>query len=245
MQSGSDAQEESTQPAPGATLRMRDLVRVSGFPRATIHFYQQQGLLPEPLRKVRNSATYGPEHLDRLSRIRELRDQQFLPLRAIKAIFEGVPEQEFTPQQERLLHSMREALPRDTTEERAATELLEVVAATVPENEVEALRAAGLIAPAETSSEVSADDAEILLAWAELKRIGIGPQRGFEATDIGIFDRAMARLVAQEFSLFIPRFADLSGADAVDVVKRAIPILERLLAATHRKKVREFIDEAS
>ena len=244
MRSEPKPQEESARQTTGETLRMRDLVRVSGFPRATIHFYQQQGLLPEPRRKVRNSATYGPEHLDRLSRIRELRDQQFLPLRAIKAIFEGVPEQEFTPQQERLLHSMREALPRDTTEERAATELLEVVAAGVPENEVEALRAAGLIAPAETSSEVSADDAEILLAWAKLKRIGIGPQRGFKATDIGIFDRAMARLVAQEFSLFIPRFADLSGADAVDVVKRAIPILERLLAATHRKKVREFIDEA-
>ena len=244
MHSESNPQEESAQQATEQGLRMRDLVRESGFPRATIHFYQQQGLLPAPRRKVRNSATYGPEHLDRLGRIRELRDQQFLPLRAIKAIFEGVPEQEFTPQQARLIHSMREAVPRGTAQETAASELLEALARSVPENEMEALRAAGLIASAETSSELSADDAEVLRAWVELKQIGIGPDRGFEATDIGIFDRAMARLVAQEFALFIPRFSDISGAAAVDVVNRAIPILERLLAATHRKKIREFIDEA-
>jgi hypothetical protein len=139
---------------------------------------------------------------------------------------------------------MREAVPRGTAQETAASELLEALSRSVPENEMEALRAAGLIASAETSSELSADDAEVLRAWVELKQIGIGPDRGFEATDIGIFDRAMARLVAQEFALFIPRFSDISGAAAVDVVNRAIPILERLLAATHRKKIREFIDEA-
>lgn len=244
MHSDSVLQGESASNEHGETLRMRDLVRESGFPRATIHFYQQQGLLPEPRRKVRNSATYGPEHLDRLSRIRELRDQQFLPLRAIKAIFEGVPEQEFTPQQAQLIHSMREALPRDSKQAVAASERLEAVSRSVPGKEIEALRAAGLIASAETAGESSADDADVLQAWVELNKIGIGPERGFEATDISIFDRAMARLVAQEFALFLPRFADLSGADAVEVVNRAVPILERLLAATHRKKVREFIDKA-
>ena len=244
MHSEPEPQGKSARQAAPEVLRMRDLVRESGLPRATIHFYQQQGLLPEPRKKVRNSATYGPEHLERLNRILELRDQQFLPLRAIKAVFEGVPEQEFTPQQVQLLHSLREALPPDGTEERASSEVLEVLSRSIPENEIQALRAAGLIAPGESSIGLSADDAEILMAWADLKQIGIGPERGFEPTDLGLFDRAMARLVAEEFALFIPRFADVSGVDAAGVVKRSLPILERLLAATHRKKVREYIDEA-
>ena len=243
MQNGSATQAESTSQEAEQTLRMRDLVRESGLSRATIHFYQQQGLLPQPREKIRNSATYGPEHLERLRRIRQLRDKQFLPLRAIKAVFDGVPEQEFTPEQVRLLHSVRDALPRGSTDEKAGSEMLEAVDRGVPENELRALRDAGLIGAEEDPAELTADDAEILVAWSELKQIGIGPERGFEPTDLGLFDRAMARLVAEEFALFLPRFADASGSEAAGVVQQALPILERLIGATHRKKVRAYLEE--
>ena len=49
-------------------LRMRDLVRESGLPRETIHFYKLQGLLPEPIKTGRNTALYTREHLERLDR---------------------------------------------------------------------------------------------------------------------------------------------------------------------------------
>ena len=56
-------------------LRMRDLVRESGLPRETIHFYRQQGLLPEPVKTGRNTALYTQEHVERLRRIRELQER--------------------------------------------------------------------------------------------------------------------------------------------------------------------------
>jgi len=226
-----------------ARYRMRDLIRESGFSRATIHFYQQQGLLPAAREKVRNSAIYGPEHVERLARVRQLSEQQFLPLRAIRAIFEGIPKREFTPDQERFLRSMRSAQASTVAEAGAGPLVADEVSTHVPEEELASLHDAGLIDRG--TDGLSAEDAEILAAWKDLKALGIGPERGFAATELGIFDRAIEGLVEEEFALFIPRFGDVSGAEAVAVVNKAQPILERLLVANHRKKIRKFFDRES
>ena len=237
-----NSRQDKIDPTPERRFRMRDLVRESGFSRATIHFYQQQGLLPQAVEKVRNSAIYGPQHLERLKRIRELREQQFLPLRAIRAVFQGIPKREFTPEQENLLRSMRSAHTAPPEAEAAGERTLADLDIQLPDEEFAALCAAGLIDFEEETGKLAAEDAELLLAWSALKSIGIGPERGFSATEIGIFDRAAEGLVEEEFALFIPRFADISGSEALALVERAEPILERLLVASHRKKIRQFID---
>ncbi len=241
MQSGNTRQDEIN-PTPERRFRMRDLVRESGFSRATIHFYQQQGLLPQAVEKVRNSAVYGPQHLERLKRIRQLREQQFLPLRAIRAVFQGIPKREFTPEQENLLRSMRSAHTAPPESEAEGERTLADLDIQLPDEEFAALRAAGLIDFEEETGKLAAEDAELLLAWSALKSIGIGPERGFSATEIGMFDRAAEGLVEEEFALFIPRFADISGSEALALVERSRPILDRLLAASHRKKIRQFIE---
>jgi len=241
MQNGSLKQDE-IDPAPEPRFRMRDLVRESGFSRATIHFYQQQGLLPEAIEKVRNSAVYGPQHLERLNRIRQLREQQFLPLRAIRAVFQGIPERGFTPEQENLLRSMRSAHTAAPDIESEGERTLADLGVEISHEELEALRAAGLINFDAETGKLSSEDTELLLAWSALKSIGIGPERGFSATEVGMFDRAAEGLVEEEFALFIPRFADISGSEALALVERAEPILERLLVASHRKKIRQFTD---
>jgi DNA-binding transcriptional MerR regulator len=237
--------ETSAESSPGAPQRMRDLVRHSGLSRETIHFYQREGLLPEPREKSKNSAIYGPEHLERLERIRVLRDEQFLPLRAIKAIFLGISERDFSPSQSRLLRSMREASRPGGRDPSGGFPTPEGSAEWVDPDEREALVEAGLIEPPGPGGELAAEDAEMLLAWAELKRVGIGPKRGIQVTDIALVDRAMSEMVAAEFDLFLAGFSDLSGADAVKVVQQAIPSLERLIAAVHRKKINRFIGSAS
>ncbi len=54
----------------------------TGIPSRTIRYYQSEGLLPKPQRHGRE-AIYGPEHLERLELIVELRDRG-LTLSAIK-----------------------------------------------------------------------------------------------------------------------------------------------------------------
>ena len=52
-------------------FRVEDLAAQAGESVDTIRFYQKWGLLPAPTREGR-VAWYGPEHVERLARIREL-----------------------------------------------------------------------------------------------------------------------------------------------------------------------------
>src|SRR3954447_9261532 len=67
--------------------RVEDLARRADLSVDTIRFYQKRRLLPAPEREGR-VAWYGPEHVDRLARIRELRSRG-LTLALIARVFDG------------------------------------------------------------------------------------------------------------------------------------------------------------
>jgi DNA-binding transcriptional MerR regulator len=64
-----------------------ELAHVSGMPSRTIRFYNTQGMLPPPTMRGR-VAYYDEEHLQVLRIIRELKEQQNLPLETIKHMLE-------------------------------------------------------------------------------------------------------------------------------------------------------------
>lgn len=76
-------QSEAQSPA----LRIDDLAQLSGIASRTIRFYNTQGLLPAPSMRGR-VAYYNQEHLLVLGIIRELKEQQNLPLEVIKQLLE-------------------------------------------------------------------------------------------------------------------------------------------------------------
>lgn len=69
------------------SLRIDELAQLSGVPSRTIRFYNTQGLLPPPLMRGR-VAFYNQEHVLVLGIIRELKEQQNLPLDVIKQLLE-------------------------------------------------------------------------------------------------------------------------------------------------------------
>ena len=68
-------------------LRIDDLAHLSGTPSRTIRFYNTQGLLPPPIMQGR-VAYYTQEHLLVLNLIKELKEQQNLPLEVIKQLLD-------------------------------------------------------------------------------------------------------------------------------------------------------------
>src|SRR5579863_7007631 len=68
-------------------LRIDDLAYSSGIPSRTIRFYNTQGLLPPPMMRGR-VAYYNQEHMVILGIIRDLKEQQNLPLPVIKQLLE-------------------------------------------------------------------------------------------------------------------------------------------------------------
>lgn len=70
--------------ARAAAYPLAELAERSGVPARTIRYYQSEGLLPRPAKQGRG-AVYGPEHVERLELIIELRDRG-LTLNAIKEL---------------------------------------------------------------------------------------------------------------------------------------------------------------
>ena len=78
--------------ASGDLLRMGELAEASGVPAPTIKHYLREGLLPEPVKTSRNMAYYPPEFVDRIKLIKQLQEERFMPLKAIKSVLDEDPE---------------------------------------------------------------------------------------------------------------------------------------------------------
>ena len=52
---------------------IRDVERLTGVPRTTIHFYLRQGLLPRPQKTAASRSLYTEEHVRILDKIAELK----------------------------------------------------------------------------------------------------------------------------------------------------------------------------
>ncbi len=63
-----------------------DLARLGGVSRRTVRYYVQEGLLPAP-RGLGRGRHYGPEHLERLLRVKALQ-QRGLTLEGVRAVLE-------------------------------------------------------------------------------------------------------------------------------------------------------------
>jgi DNA-binding transcriptional MerR regulator len=226
---------------------MRDLVRESGLPRETIHFYIQQGLLPSALKTGRNTALYSVEHLERLRRIRELQERQFLPLKAIRAILDDTADEGFTPEQEDLVRRVRATLGGWVHAQQAATvPVSDFVPSRVPRQEIRELVNAGLVRVRGgiDAGRMSEDDAVIVECWAQFKEAGLGPDRGVAPSEFRLYDAAMDQLVRKEARLAMRAYAGAPAEEVSRVVEQAGPIIGRLLSAMHRKRLRQFLAEA-
>ncbi len=71
----------------GAWLSIGALAKAAGVSVQTVRWYEQQGLLPEPLRTAGGQRRYGRETLQRLSFIRHARELG-LPLADIRALLQ-------------------------------------------------------------------------------------------------------------------------------------------------------------
>lgn len=74
-------------------MRISELVRRSGVPKTTIHYYLREGLLHQPIKTGRTMAYYDETHLKRLQLINRLRVEKRLPVMLLK---EGLEEAEKT-----------------------------------------------------------------------------------------------------------------------------------------------------
>jgi DNA-binding transcriptional MerR regulator len=151
--------EPASGPPAEPRMRIDDLAHESGVTVDTIRYYQREGLLPPGEREGRHRV-YGPDHLRRLTRIRELQGRRF-SIAAIRAFVSGDErrlEGVFTDEGEGVQYGYPELLERSGIDPDFA----------------EALRAAGVLRDPQEFGRVAydGDDLEMLRGMAELYAAG-------------------------------------------------------------------------
>ena len=223
--------------------RMKDLCERTGLLRQVIHFYIQEGLVPEGYKTGRNMAYYGDEHLERILLVRRLQHERFLPLRAIKAMLDEQTEA-FSPAQRQFVNELKSRLSQTMgtrTVRPAAVQVDEIVARLgVRLRDVDDLIEMGLVGATEERGAdgrvrrvIARDDVWILETFAELRTLGFNETIGFGARDIGMYAEAMSNLLAQETKLLAERLSQLPADLAAKMVEQAAPIIHSFLARYH------------
>ncbi len=211
-------------------LRMRDLAAASGVSAGTIKHYLREGLLPEPVRTSRNMAWYPPEFVDRIRLIKQLQEERFMPLKAIKRVLDD------DPGRTRALVDLEDRV----IERAAAGERTRVPAAElrrrydIPKEVLDRLAELEVLTP--NSRGYSASDVQVVEAIARFRAGGYDERIGFTVYDTLRYKRALEGLVEEEVEVLIGRLAgEMDTERALRLIDDGREPLNDLIAALHSK----------
>jgi DNA-binding transcriptional MerR regulator len=190
-------------------LRMRELAEASGVPAPTIKHYLREGLLPEPVKTSRNMAYYPPEFVDRIKLIKQLQEERYLPLKAIKEVLDS---------QERSRTSAAEVRKRYG----------------VPKEVLDRLAELEVLTP--NSRGYSPSDVKIIEAISRFRAGGYDEQIGFTVYDTLRYKVALQELARQEVDVVMERLAgEVPPERVVEMLEAGAQPLKDLIAALHTK----------
>jgi DNA-binding transcriptional MerR regulator len=214
--------------------RIDELAHEAGLTVDTIRYYAREGLLDPPARSGRHKL-YGPDHLERLRRIRELQGQRF-SLAAIRAIL-NVDR----PGLEGLFATAGQSYDFDTLVSRSGLD---------PEL-VARLREVGLLADPETLGQEDFDDNDLGLLRAVAELTDIGMTENILVALGEIYVRHFEALQADVHAMLAGQDRDWDPDELVAIQKnltanskRMIPAVDRVLNYVHQRTIQRLTLEA-
>jgi DNA-binding transcriptional MerR regulator len=216
--------------AENTLLRMGELAEASGVPAPTIKHYLREGLLPEPVKTSRNMAYYPPEFVDRIKLIKQLQEERFMPLRAIKSVLDEDPERARA-----LVELEDRILDRALAGERTRTSAGEARERYgVPKEVLDRLEELEVLSP--NSRGYSPSDIKIIEAISRFRAGGYDEEIGFTVYDTLRYKSAIEELVRQEVDVVMDRLAGEVPPDrVVEMLESGAQPLQDLIAALHTK----------
>jgi len=211
-------------------LKMGELAEASGVPAPTIKHYLREGLLPEPVKTSRNMAYYPPEFVDRIRLIKQLQEERFMPLKAIKSVLDEDPERARA-----LLDLEDRILDRALAGERSRTSAAEARERYgIPKEVLDRLEELEVLSP--NSRGYSPSDIKIVEAIGRFRAGGYDEQIGFTVYDTLRYKTALEELVRQEVDVVMNRLAgEVPPERVVEMLEAGAQPLQDLIAALHTK----------
>ena len=222
-------------------MKISDLVKKSGVPRETIHYYTREGLLPRPKKSSHNQADYTEEHVERLGMIKELQDRFFLPLSTIKKIIKeqkksGADASIFQIKTE-YFGPLDRFFPEEIHGEEAFLEATGMSAERLAD--FEGWR---IINPKvrDGVKVYSNDDIKIGKGIGDLRRIGVSHEKGFSREGLKLIRDEFQKIVDMSASLYWDRAVQvMTPEEAYEGAGPAIEITAILLYHLYQRLSRE------
>ena len=214
-----------------------ELAHITGMPSRTIRFYNTQGLLPPPMMQGR-VAYYDDEHVVVLNIIKELKEQQNLPLETIRQMLtirakQGEVQMNLALKQRLLrpftaggqdIRLTKEALMRQTG---ATTE------------RIDELTSQGLLFPVQSEQEVlyTGDDVLLVELYERLEYLGL------PIALPALIRFQLRQLVRSEIAAFEqhvqPRWCEegLAAEQQAEQFEAILTLTDTLISVMHRKLV--------
>jgi len=202
-------------------LKIRELVQRTHVSKETVHYYIREGLLPKPRKRGRNIADYDESYVDRISTIKELQDNYFLPLSVIKNILKYQKKssegQSFLRIRSEYFHPVDHLLPNEVAGEenfRKETGLGKKWLAKMEEW--------GILTPEVRKEEkvYSQDDITLGKLVVEMDNIGIGVRAGFDPEALKHYREMFREIVVKSHKYFFE--ATLGKLPPEDFSKRGV-----------------------
>lgn len=228
-------------------LKISELARESGFPISTIRHYINEGLIGNPREKSRNMAYYDPEAVPRISLIKRLQDELFLPLKLIKKLLG--PGSDLSFEEYTLFLEVRDRLEEhgDLLPKIGSIPQSEIAQhLDISEEEFGLMEKSGVVSPDIIDDEKYYDeiDFRILKACSAARASGFSEEMSFGFHDLELYTKMLRDLVKIESRLFVERVSGhLSAKQVVEVIQKGLPAVNEVINSIHQKFVMETLDE--
>jgi DNA-binding transcriptional MerR regulator len=223
-------------------MKIGELVKKTGVPKETIHYYIREGLLRKPRKAGANIAEYTEGHLERILLVKELRDIFFLPIPEIKKILKQSRKQSASDQAASDLHNKYfRPLDRLLSTEIVGTEAFRR-ATGLGRKWLAIMEEWGVITHTPRSGKpvYSRDDVIIGRLMVDMDTLGFGPKDGYDPEElrrIADFIRDFVRSAHREY--YRRNLERLSSEELDDKGSRFAEIMSLFFYHIYRKLVRE------
>jgi DNA-binding transcriptional MerR regulator len=186
-------------------MKISQLVKRTGVPKETIHFYIRQGLLRKPRKSGANTANYGEKYVEQIQLIKDLRDNYYLPIPEIKKIIKNLKKQSPSNQAISQFHSRffrpadrlfaNEIKGRDAFRQETG----------LGEKWLTKAEEWGVITPEVLQDgEVvyAPDDVAIGKLMVDMDQLGFGPRDGFDPEDLRYIGEFVRKYVVDIFKKY-------------------------------------------
>jgi len=229
----------------GKRLKMRDLERATGVGREAIRYYIREGLLPEPERTARNVAWYDGSFVERVSLIKKLQKERYLPLAVIRGIV-GAERALSADEARTLLELDGKIVPAADRDGGHRSERLSTLSRRtgLRAAEVRELAQVGLvdIVTRDGAQWLEGNAIAIVELWAQMRRAGFTDALDFGPAALSIYVQFVDWLAREEIRVFTSHVTGkLTPERSRGMVEEGITCVNRMLGLMRETTLLRYI----